>query len=325
MDFSPKKFAEYLYFEVWEGIFNPSTILTQEGIMKLKTVMSMLMAAAMTFSLTAADTAAKDAAAQPQAVKKAKAKKAKARKVAMPADGGLKAATTAQARQNPNAAKKTGWHKHWDNKRKQLAKQKNDIQIVFIGDSITHFWNRKPNPDGPKPRLYGGDATYNKYFSNYRLLNLGYSGDRTNHTLWMVNQSGFMDNIKPKLVVVMIGTNNFGGRNPMADAPATAAAIKLIVESILAKQPDTKVLLFGIFPRGAKAKNGFRTKIKQTNDIICKLANDKNVFYCDITDKLLEKDGSLSAEVMPDYLHPADKGYEVWAQAIMPYVKRFVD
>lgn len=285
--------------------------------MKIKILTSLLLTAAVSSLLTAAE-----AAAPQKNAAKAKAK-AKA-KVVRPADGGMKAATTAQPRQDPNAAKKGTWHKYYDAKRKQLAKQKNDIQIVFIGDSITHFWNRKPNT-GKNPKAYGGDATFKKYFGNYRLLNLGYSGDRTNHTLWIVNESEFLNNIKPQLVVVMIGTNNFGGRNPMAGAPATAEAIKLIVQGILKKQPETHVLLFGIFPRGAKAKNGFRNKISQTNAIISKLADDKNVFYCDITDKLLEKDGTLSQEMMCDYLHPGEKGYEIWAQAIMPYVKRFVD
>ena len=232
---------------------------------------------------------------------------------------GMKSSTTITPHGNINNAK-SGWTQRWLTKAKQTAELKNDIQILFVGDSITHFWERDAKSN---KRGIGGSVTYKKYFGNYRMLNIGYSGDRTEHTLWMVNKSKLLDNIKPALAVVMIGTNNIGHKK--AGVEATAAGIKLVVESLRKKLPETRILLFGVFPRAAKPEDPFRKQISKINNTICKLADDKYVFYCDITAKLLEKDGTLSRKIMPDLLHPGEAGYEIWAQAIMPYVNKFVD
>ena len=294
--------------------------------MKMK--LAMLFAAAFAaLSLGAAEAAAPaaetkaDAKAEAKApAKKAAAKKPAAKKPAakMPADGGLKNSTTATPRQDPT--KVSGWTKRYAAKAKQLAADKNEVDIVFIGDSITHFWEYDSKT---QKRKIGGLDTYKKYFSNYKVLNLGYSGDRTQHALWIASQSPCLNNIKPKMVSVMIGTNNIGHKT--AGPAATAAGIKLVVESLRKKLPETRILLFGVFPRGAKPDNPFRKQISEINSTICQLADAKNVFYCDITLKLLEKDGTLSKNIMPDYLHPGEAGYEIWAQAIMPYVQKFVD
>ena len=153
-------------------------------------------------------------------------------------------------------------------------------------------------------------------------MNLGYSGDRTEHTLWMTGDSKLLDNVNPKMVVVMIGTNNIG--HGASTPEAAAAGVTKVVEGIRTQLPDAKILLFGVFPRDAKANSARRAKVKTINSIICKLADDKNVFYCDITDKFLDKNGNLPRSMMPDVLHPNDAGYEVWAQAMMPYVEKFV-
>ena len=230
---------------------------------------------------------------------------------------GMKASTTSTPRMNPDAPKKGYWHQRWDARRKQIAK--GGIEIVFIGDSITHYWE---HDSATNKRHIGGLTTYKKYFSKYNVLNLGYAGDRTENTIWMTGDSKLLDNIDPKLVVVMIGTNNIGHKK--AGVEATAAGIELIIKNIRTKLPNAKILLFGIFPRSASAKHTNRAKLKEINSIICKLGDNKSVFYCDITDKFLDKDGNLSKNIMPDHLHPNDAGYEIWAQAIMPYVEKFV-
>ena len=229
---------------------------------------------------------------------------------------GMKQSTTATPRKDPNAKTKEYWHKRWDARRAQIAK--GGIEIVLVGDSITHLWESNP---AKNKRNVGGIATYKKYFGKYNVLNLGYSGDRTEHTLWMTGDSKLLDNVNPKMVVVMIGTNNIGHKK--AGVEATAAGIELIIKNIRAKAPNAKIVLFAIFPRSPKANHPYRKQIADINKIICKFADNKDVFFCDITDKLLEKDGSLSPTVMPDYLHPNEKGYEIWAQAIMPYVEKF--
>ena len=57
-------------------------------------------------------------------------------------------------------------------------------------------------------------------------------------------------------------------------------------------------------------------KIKQINERIAKLDDGKMVFYKDIGEKFLNKDGGLEKKVMPDLLHLSPEGYEIWATAI---------
>ena len=285
-----------------------------------KTFVMLFAAAFADLSLSAAEAAkpAEKAAAKPAA--KAPAKKAAAKKAnVLPADGGMKVSTTTAPRQNPKAKKKTAWHQRYDEKAKQIADYKNDVDMVWIGDSITHFWDTDAKKSKKK---YGGLATYNKYFSKYKVINLGYGGDRTQHALWIAAKSPYLNNIKPKMVMVMIGTNSIAKNR--ATPAAAAAGVTKVVEALRARLPESKILLFGVFPREASAKHQYRKLIKEVNAVICKLADDKNVFYCDITDKFLDKNGTLSKKIMPDLLHPNDNGYEIWAQAMMPYVEKFV-
>ena len=77
------------------------------------------------------------------------------------------------------------------------------------------------------------------------------------------------------------------------------------------------MLLLAIFPRGEKP-NPQREKIQQVNATIAGLGDDQRVFFMDIGNKFLEPDGTLSKEVMPDFLHLSPKGYQIWADAISP-------
>jgi hypothetical protein len=78
--------------------------------------------------------------------------------------------------------------------------------------------------------------------AKYRVLNLGYGGDCTQHVLWRI-ANGEMDGYKAKNVMLMIGTNN-------AERPdAVVNGIKAVVEAIRSKQPEARILLSAIFPR----------------------------------------------------------------------------
>ena len=174
-------------------------------------------------------------------------------------------------------------------------------QLVFLGDSITAGWGGKKD-------------IWEKAFGAYTPANFGIGGDRTQHVLWRI-QNGELDGIKPKAAVLMIGTNNSGTDS----AEGIAKGVTAIVETIRSKQPQAKILLLAVFPRGEKASpNPGRDKLKQVNAIIAKLDDGKNVFFLDIGDKFLQPDGSLTKEIMPDFLHLSAAGYQIWADAISP-------
>jgi len=188
----------------------------------------------------------------------------------------------------------------------EIAKQGN-IDCLLMGDSITDFWRSI------------GREVYDKHFGALKCANFGISGDRTQGVLWRM-ENGELEGYTPKLMMLMIGTNNLGGgRGRVGNTPEEIAeGITAVVSKFRTKFPEAKVLLLGVFPRGASPDNPAREAIKQINGIIAKLDDGKSVRYMAIGPKLLEPDGSISVEVMKDGLHPAAKGYEIWAEAVMP-------
>ena len=189
--------------------------------------------------------------------------------------------------------------------------------LVFLGDSITQGWSGK------------GKAAWEKYFAPLGAANFGIGGDRTEHVLWRL-QNGNYDGLKPKLTVLMIGTNNTGHQGrPQKElndaiynctAEQTAEGVAAIVKLLREKQPQMKILLLGIFPRGATVEDAMRKQNVATNAIISKLADGQTVHFLDIGDTFLQPDGMLPKEIMPDLLHLNEAGYEKWSQAILPKV-----
>ncbi|MEE2888480.1 MAG: platelet-activating factor acetylhydrolase IB subunit [Planctomycetota bacterium] len=191
-----------------------------------------------------------------------------------------------------------GWMKRHESFNARV--KQGDVDLVFIGDSITQAWEGN------------GKRVWAKYYGKRKAVNLGISGDRTQHVLWRLD-NGNVDGISPKVAVVMIGTNNSGtGRNTASEMVDGVAAV---VEKLRAKLPKTKILLLGIFPRG-KYFNDQRGRILQVNQAIKRLQDGKHVAYLDIGHRFLEDDGSMSRAVMPDFLHLSPKGYQIWAGSI---------
>lgn len=200
------------------------------------------------------------------------------------------------------------WMPRHEQKLKELAEMKT-VDLLMIGDSITHGWET------------GGKAVWEKYYAKRNALNIGFSGDRTEQVLWRFDH-GAIDGISPKAAVVMIGTNNTGHRQD--DPDETAAGIKAILDQLGKKSPKTKVLLLAIFPRGASADDELRRINDQINERISKFADNKRIFYLDVSDKFLNDDGSLPKSIMPDLLHPNAEGYEIWAKAMEPTLAKLM-
>jgi lysophospholipase L1-like esterase len=197
----------------------------------------------------------------------------------------------------------------WQNRQKSMNERvkKGNVDLLMIGDSITHGWEGQ------------GKKVWAKYYEKRNAVNLGIGGDQTQHVLWRLD-NGNIDGIQPKLAVLMIGTNNVG----CGDPEEIAAGVKAIVEKLRSKLPSMKILVLAIFPRGADLNDKNRKVNSAANQIIAKLADDKDVFFLDIGAKFLDPDGKLPKSIMPDLLHPNAKGYEIWAEAIEPTVKKLM-
>jgi N-acetylglucosamine-6-sulfatase len=184
-----------------------------------------------------------------------------------------------------------------------------NIDLLFVGDSITDWW-RQANRGLP---------IWNEHFASLNAANFGIAGDTTQGVLWRM-QNGELDGFQAKLIVLMLGTNNIN-RNPNADI---ADGDRAIITEFLKRQPQAKVLVLGVFPRGAQADNPFRASIKEINAKLATFADNQRVFYMDIGDKFLAPDGTLPTDIMPDGLHPNEKGYRIWADAISGRVKELL-
>ena len=193
--------------------------------------------------------------------------------------------------------------------RQQCARmEEGDVDLLWVGDSITHFWEG------------GGAAVFEKYYGGRKTLNFAISGDRTGHVIWRIENAP-MDKISPKMAVILIGTNNVGHES--SSAAQTVGGIRKIVDMLKDQYPKMKILLLEVFPREHEPDAPLRVAVDEINDGIRKIYGDghvENVQLYGIGDLMLDADGKLPKEIMPDFLHPSAEGYELWASAIEPFV-----
>ncbi len=186
--------------------------------------------------------------------------------------------------------------------------KRGDVDLVFIGDSITQGWEGN------------GRKVWQKYYARRKAINLGIGGDRTQHVLWRLD-NGNIEGISPKLAVIMIGTNNSGSNTPQEIADGN----QQIINKLRAKLPKMKLLVLAVFPRGSDDNDKRRQVNAQANELIAKMADGQMVHYLDIGKHFLEDDGkTLSRKVMPDLLHLNPKSYETWAASIEPQVAKLL-
>ena len=197
----------------------------------------------------------------------------------------------------------------WMNRHKSFNTRvaKGNVDLVFIGDSITQGWGGK------------GKGVWAKFYGKRNAVNLGIGGDRTQHVIWRLD-NGNLKNIHPKAAVIMIGTNNAGGNTSKEIADGVTA----IVKQIRTKSPKTQILLLGVFPRGTNNADKRRQVNEGANAIFSKLDDGKHVYYLDIGPKFLEKDGTLTRKIMPDLLHLSEAGYTIWAESIEAKLKELM-
>jgi len=190
----------------------------------------------------------------------------------------------------------------------EIARRGN-IDLLFVGDSITDWWARF------------GQNVWAEHFAPLNAANFGIAGDTTQGVLWRM-QNGELEGFQARLIVLMLGTNNIN-RNPNDEI---VEGNRLIVEEFKKRQPQAKVLVLGIFPRVAPPGSSYAgASIKEINAKLAGFADGTQVFYMDIGDKFLAPDGTLPADIMPDGLHPNEKGYQIWAAAIIDRVKELMN
>lgn len=212
------------------------------------------------------------------------------------------------------------WQERWMQRHAGFVREagRGGVEVLFLGDSITDYWRSH------------GRAVWDREFAPLGAANFGISGDRTQNVLWRITH-GELEGIKPKVVVLMIGTNNtgpgFGGEQSLTPQNTSAeivAGIHAIVKTLAKSLPEARILVLGIFPRGDK-EDPLRKQLAEINQSLGKYVGGRNVRFLDITSRFLAPDGTLSKEIMPDLLHPNERGYEIWADAIRDPLRAMLD
>lgn len=212
-----------------------------------------------------------------------------------------------------NPAKKPGHRMEgsntwWKDRHNANVEQmsKGEAEFLMIGDSITHGWE-------------GHKGLVEKYFGEFKPINLGFSGDQTQHVLWRLDNLP-MDKINPKIAMIMIGTNNIGNK---ANTPwMIADGIAAIVDKLQEKFPKMQIVVLEVFPRSEKPDDQGRHRVEEINLALKGMFDGKeNVEIVDVGGIFLNEDGTLPKDLMPDFLHLNAKGYEMWGEKIAPVLK----
>lgn len=194
-----------------------------------------------------------------------------------------------------------------------------DPEIVMIGNSITHFFGGYPllrSADGQLRKANGPEA-WAALFGRRRVLNLGFGWDRTQNVLWRLDH-GELDGLHPRTVVLLIGTNNTSQTtNARANTPAEIVeGIAAICGRIRSKVPQARIILMAVFPREQQPDHPRRAVINETNRLLTAFAAKENIRLLDIGPKLLTPEGVLQKDITYDFVHPTEKGYRIWAEAL---------
>lgn len=175
-------------------------------------------------------------------------------------------------------------------------------RLAFMGDSITQMWPQD---------------LWEQKFSAFQPIRMGIGGDRTQSLLWRM-EKGELKGLSLETLVLLIGTNNVGGGDSPEDV---TQGIKLTITEIRRHQPKVRIILMAIFPREESPLDPLRARIKATNTLLATAAKTWAVTLIDIGPELLEKDGTISKEMMGDFVHLTSKGYQIWADAVLAALK----
>jgi lysophospholipase L1-like esterase len=175
------------------------------------------------------------------------------------------------------------------------------MTIVFLGDSITQWW--EPN-------------FFKQHFGFYEPVNLAVAGYTTKNVIELLELSK-LHNLNPEVVVLHIGTNNADNGITTGE---TIKDIHEIINLILKINKNTKILLIGLLPRGLSSSDKYRVFNNEVNKLLEVAKFVDNVYYIDVSNIFIRGDGSISKKIMYDYLHLTEEGYQYFTESISSFL-----
>jgi lysophospholipase L1-like esterase len=184
------------------------------------------------------------------------------------------------------------------------------IDLYFLGDSITRRWGCT---DATWAANY---ANWKKNFFGWNAADFGWGADSIQNMLWRI-QNGELDDVNPKVIVILGGTNNIGTKHGSDQKIADILkGFDALIQTCREKAPHAKIILTAIFPRNDSLE--VWPDIQQVNEQLAQRADGKDIYYLNINDKLADADGKLFPGMTIDKLHPTPAGYQVWADGLRP-------
>ncbi len=132
-----------------------------------------------------------------------------------------------------------------------------------------------------------------------------------------------IQNLKPKVAVVMIGTNNGNHNTPHE----IADGVKAVLANTQAVFPGVKIILVSLLPN-----QYFPDKMMQTDSIIKSYADNSTVYWLNLVPLMppvttTGPDGKIETNwkgMGKDHLHPVASGYQIWADAMEPILSKLL-
>jgi beta-glucosidase len=185
----------------------------------------------------------------------------------------------------------------FESQKRRIVEMKGQCDLIFIGDSITEGWDR---------------ALWAKYYGARHALNYGVGGDTTQNVLARLQYPG-LKTLKPRVAVILIGTNNT--RNTPEDIDA---GVQAVVDATKADFPGIKVILLDILPTARETD-----RMAAANQLISNISDEKSVFRLDLSPKM-PKEGDNWKGLLPDRLHLTKEGYQIWAENMEPLLSKLL-
>jgi lysophospholipase L1-like esterase len=181
-----------------------------------------------------------------------------------------------------------------------------EVDVMFLGDSITEMWSK---------------PVWDANFGQLKAANFGIGGDHTGNVLRRL-QDPAIAGLRPKLVVLLIGVNNF---NLCGETPEQVfGGIQAVVGRLRALYPAARILLNAVLPSGQAPDAPVRQRIVALDKMVATLDDGQHVFFHNYGDRFIGPDGTLSAANQPDFLHLSEQGYRIWAAAMRPDIERLL-
>ena len=182
----------------------------------------------------------------------------------------------------------------WD---RCLEQMRVDCDVAFLGDSIVYY------------------SYFDQLFPDYKICNLGVPGDTIRG---VKERTGTLETIRPEKVFLLIGVNSLRDDN----VDECIEKYTALVENIRSRG-DFNLYLISILPISSDISTELGLSpdtIISFNGNIAELSDRYNATYLDLFSQLQDS-GYIRPEYTADGLHLSESAYEVWANAMRPYIE----